>query len=652
MQSARKRARGSWGTMPSGSEREAAPGWVRYGFALLAAALAFLLTFLFGPFVERSLFLFFFAAVAVSAWCGGLGPALVTTVLAVVSANYFFIPPYDRWAKGPGDLLALAVFGVVAVILSRLSESRRAAVRRLLDSESRFRTMADTAPVLIWMSDAAGQRTYFNRPWLEFTGRSLGEESGNGWIEDLHPEDIDPYHGRFHSALSSRESFTVVYRLRRADGEYRWVLDTGVPRVAPEGNFAGYIGSGIDITRRKETEDTQQFLLEAARLLASSLDLEATLQQIVALLVPRFADYCVVHLLAEDGSFRQAVAGHADPEQQHQLDELGRLYHPKVTDQDSVIVQAWASGTAVLIPDTDHETSSLLQDPGMQRLGRELGTRSYAVLPLGARGSARGTIYLATARSGRRYDREDRALRELFELFADRAGLALDNARLFTEVRLAHERDLRTSRLESQLMQARLETLRAQLNPHFLFNALNTIAMLVRRQASAKAVRGIVGLSQMLRQVLDRRSSPEVRLGEELALVEHYLTVEQLRFQDRLAVSVNVPRDVLDAWVPSLILQPLVENAVRHGIDRQAGAGLIEIVGRRHNGTLRLEVRDSGPGFPDGWDPASSAGIGLANTQERLRRLYGAAHGFKVRNPPAGGAVVSVTVPFRTESPV
>ena len=567
----------------------------RYALAFLVTALAFLLTFLFQPLMERSLFLFFFIAVAVSAWCGGLGPGLIATVLAVAIANYFFISPFDRWPKGPGDLLALSVFGLLAVTLSSLGESRRVAQRLAKHEAMQAQQLA----------------------------RSLQEQASE-------------------LQRSTEEATALAAELTRSN---QGLMDSVAEAEAARTTAEAAVG------QLRERETAQQFLLEAARVLASSLDLQATLNQMTALLVPRVADFCLVHMQGEDGSFQQVAAAHAEPEKVRLLEELGRFYQPKPDNPISMVARAWKAGTLVLTENAE-DVWAKLQNPEARQISRQLETRSYAVLPLIARGTTLGTILVATSSSGRGYSEGDVSFRELLELFAGRAALALDNARLYTEVRLAHDRDLRTSQLESQLMQARLEALRAQLNPHFLFNALNTIAMLVRRQANTDALQGIVGLSQLLRQVLDRHGEPEVTLGEELALVQHYLTVEELRFQDRLGVSVSVPPEVLDARVPSLILQPLVENAVRHGVSRRGVAGQIAISGRRHNGTLRLEVRDNGPGFPEGWDPAKSAGIGLANTRERLHRLYGATHRFKARNGPQGGAVVSVTIPFRPLSPV
>jgi LytS/YehU family sensor histidine kinase len=370
----------------------------------------------------------------------------------------------------------------------------------------------------------------------------------------------------------------------------------------------------------------QPLLLEAARVLASSLDLEATLDQVTGLLVPRLADYCQVHLRDDRGTLRLAAATRAPGLPALSSAEPGNRLH-----------QACRSGRLLLVPDAAAER-------------QPAGVVSCAVVPLVARGSALGTLWLGSASLARRYEPGDVELCALLEILAARAALALDNARLYAEVRQAHEHELRASQLEVRLTAARLEALRAQLNPHFLFNALNTIAMLVRRQANADALRGIVGLSQLLRQVLDRREEAEVALGEELALVEHYLAIEQLRYRDRLAVRVDVAPETLEACVPSLLLQPLVENAVRHGVGSRDGAGLILIAGHRQGERLRLEVRDNGPGFPPGWEPRSGRGLGLTNTRERLLSLYGADQLLELTNAPAGGAVVVVTIPFHHRS--
>ncbi|HEY0970301.1 MAG TPA: histidine kinase [Gemmatimonadales bacterium] len=216
------------------------------------------------------------------------------------------------------------------------------------------------------------------------------------------------------------------------------------------------------------------------------------------------------------------------------------------------------------------------------------------------------------------------------------------------EAERARARAVRASQLEAQLGQARLDALRAQLNPHFLFNTLNTIAMLVRRNANSEALGGIVGLGELLRQVLDRRGTAEVPLAHELAMVERYLDIERLRFRDRLSVALAVEDDALDALVPTMLLQPLVENAVRHGVARKSGPGRVEIAARSRNGRLTIEVRDDGPGFPAGWRERPAPGVGIANTRERLRQLFGDGQRFAVSNGCGGGAVVSLELPHQT----
>ena len=139
------------------------------------------------------------------------------------------------------------------VIIRDVTESRRAQ-EALHESEQRFRLVANTAPVLIWMSGPDKLRNYFNQPWLEFTGRSLEAQLGDGWAEGVHPEDLRICLGTYTSAFDRRESFNMQYRLRRNDGEYRWVSDIGVPRFNPDGSFAGYISSCIDVTERKMVE--------------------------------------------------------------------------------------------------------------------------------------------------------------------------------------------------------------------------------------------------------------------------------------------------------------------------------------------------------------------------------------------------------------
>jgi LytS/YehU family sensor histidine kinase len=191
-----------------------------------------------------------------------------------------------------------------------------------------------------------------------------------------------------------------------------------------------------------------------------------------------------------------------------------------------------------------------------------------------------------------------------------------------------------------------------QLQPHFLFNTLNAISALIPADAQP-ARRMVAQLGDMLRIALDHEETQEVALRDELAFLEPYLEIEQARLGDRLTVVMDVDPDVLDARVPHLILQPLVENAVRHGIAPRIEPGTVRISATTRAGgrSVELEVRDDGPGIACDGRAAARKGVGLANIRSRLVQLYGDAHRFDLRDHPEGGAVVTVVLPLRrTES--
>ncbi len=209
------------------------------------------------------------------------------------------------------------------------------------------------------------------------------------------------------------------------------------------------------------------------------------------------------------------------------------------------------------------------------------------------------------------------------------------------------ERESQASELKAQLAQAQLESLKMQLHPHFLFNTLHTIAGLVRSNEKGPAVNMISGLSDLLRHALESANEQQVPLREELKFIELYLDIQKVRFSDRLTVQMEIAPDTLEALVPNLILQPLVENAIRHGISLKNSAGLLSIKSCYENGHVQIIVSDDGPGLPSGWHIEKSAGIGLANTNERLKHLYGTAYRFELSNGSQAGTTASITIPFR-----
>ena len=213
----------------------------------------------------------------------------------------------------------------------------------------------------------------------------------------------------------------------------------------------------------------------------------------------------------------------------------------------------------------------------------------------------------------------------------------------------AKEREAQTARLAAQVAEARLGALRMQLHPHFLFNSLNAITVLVRDRDTLAAGRMLDLLSDVLHQVLRSDQAHEVSLADELRFLERYLAIEQVRFSDRLAVRFDVDEALLDAAVPEFLLQPLVENALRHGIAQRADAGAVEVSARRDGDTLVLSVTDNGPGPDADRRDVNRTGLGLANMRERLTTLYGARAQLELhaRPGPERGTIATIMIPFR-----
>lgn len=217
------------------------------------------------------------------------------------------------------------------------------------------------------------------------------------------------------------------------------------------------------------------------------------------------------------------------------------------------------------------------------------------------------------------------------------------------EIREKYQREsLKAAQLESRLIEAELRALKQQLNPHFLFNTMNTIAVLVREAKNDEAVRLIARLSTLLRMSLDNTRVQTVTLRQELDFLTRYLEIQRARFGERLNFKTEVEPPALDAVVPNLILQPIVENAILHGIAQRPTPGSIEIVARVRDRRLEVEVRDDGPGFEGAPDHRVREGVGLTNTRERLGRHYGKDHQMVLRSERGRGVTVSLVLPYQS----
>lgn len=213
--------------------------------------------------------------------------------------------------------------------------------------------------------------------------------------------------------------------------------------------------------------------------------------------------------------------------------------------------------------------------------------------------------------------------------------------------RQVRARELRTARLETRLMESQLQTLQQQLHPHFLFNTLHAILSLIHRDPD-RAELMIERLSDLLRITLHKVGTQEVELAEELEYMNAYLDIQQIHFGDRLRIACRIDAAAMDVMVPTLILQPLVENAIRHGLEPMVRAGTLTIEAKADGDTLSLRVRDDGAGLPKQWQRRE--GVGLTNTRSRLDRLYGEQAAITVRDNPGGGVLVDIYLPLRRSS--
>lgn len=211
------------------------------------------------------------------------------------------------------------------------------------------------------------------------------------------------------------------------------------------------------------------------------------------------------------------------------------------------------------------------------------------------------------------------------------------------------EREVTASQLEARLAQTRLQILKFQLQPHFLFNTLNTISELVYKdQESAEQM--ITNLSDLLRLSLEKLEVQEVSLQQELDFLKKYVEIEQMRFHDRLTIEINVAPETLDAKVPNMILQPLVENAIKHGIAPLSKGGTVKVSSERQNGNLLLSVSDNGVGLKNTDISEIPEGVGLKNTKSRLKHLYGVNHQFEILPLEKGGVTLNLTIPFENDN--
>ncbi len=331
----------------------------------------------------------------------------------------------------PGADGTVVLVGGIAIDITDLKRTEEA----LRQSDERFRQLADAVPQIVYVLRSDGTAEYLNQRWRDYTGHATADE--DILAELIHPDDLPTLQARWSDAAQRASAFEGEFRLKRAsDGEFRWFLSRSVPIRDAQGSITKWFGTSTDIDDRKRAELRQELLAEAGRLLSSALDYEATLAHVCRLVVPIFADWCQLDLLAESGELQRLEVAHKDPAQVELIRELQRRYPPH--SDDHALMKVIRTGEpAVAFELTDEQLVQSARDPDHLRLVRSLGLRSVMIIPLTARGRTLGALTLIAAESARRYDQDD--LHSAMEL-GGRVALAVDNARLFAEAQEAGRR--------------------------------------------------------------------------------------------------------------------------------------------------------------------------------------------------------------------
>jgi PAS domain S-box-containing protein len=532
-------------------------------------------------------------------------------------------------------------------------------------SEARFRTLADSAPVLVWMAGPDALCHFFNRPWLEFTGRAPEQELGTGWTAGVHPDDVERCMDVRLASFRERRPFRMDYRLRRADGEFRWLLDSAVPLFTPGGEFTGYIGSCLDIHDRRMEEEREHFLLAAGSALGASLDYEHTLAGLARLAVPFLADYASIDVVAPDGEIRRVETAHRDPAGESVLRDVWTRY-PYRADDELGVPRVVRTGAPVLIPEvTDEATAAFARDAEHAALLRRLGPRSYLCVPLVARDGVLGALSLVMSDSGRRYGPADLQLaREV----ARRAAVAIDNARLYAAA-------VEANQAKTDFMAVMSHELRTPLNAIIgytdLFLAGIPIALPEPFRPQVERIRAAA--RHLLRLIEEILTFSRIEAGREeihpapadasAIAQEAAALVEPLALERGLAFRVEAPEAgpplVTDAGRAQQVLVNLLGNAVKF-TDR----GEVVLRVAEEPGAVAFAVRDTGVGIAPGqqeriFDPfwqvdqsisrsAGGSGLGLSVARQLARLLGGDV---AVASAPGDGSTFTLRLPLAPPSP-
>jgi PAS domain S-box-containing protein len=637
----------------------------------------------------RQPFLLFVPAVALTGFVAGPRFGLLAAVLGGAAGTAFFAGP----AADPSLALRIAGYALVsgtvllALILERRSRhrlqetlqvERQQADQRIEHarqaqepgSQSPIQLRPDmldaSSNVMVWMAGTDGRCEWFNQGWLAFTGRTLEEERAAGCSGSVHPDDARQRERVFGAALERREPFEVEYRLRRADGRYRWMLDRGLPRFAADGTFAGYVGTCIDMHDRREAESRALLLAQAANIVGSTPEVEDALEQVARLAVPLLADVCLVHVTAgsSEGALRFAQT---DTEQESVLSELRSRYPPHAAVPCFPTVLR--TGESMVLADIDRSVLELTaqDDVHLDLMGR-LRWRCAICVPLRSRGNVVGVLGLANASDRPPLNEVDLTFaQELAQYLA----AAVDNTLLLREAKAAYEQTLESSRLKDEFLATLSHELRTPLNAIVGWSRLLMDGQL-SDQEQARAVetinRNAAAQNQLIADMLDVSRIVSGKLRLDLRQVDPAAVV-------RAALDTVLPAaQAKDITLQMLLdpaagpitgdpdrLQQIVWNLLSNAIKFTPRGGRVLLRLEKPNSHVSITVEDTGPGVDpeflpfvfDRFRQADSSstrrqgglGLGLAIVRHLVELHGGTAH---AENRASGrGAVFSISLPRR-----
>ncbi len=636
---------------------------------------------------QQAAYLLFVPAIALAAVKAGLGSGVLALALGGVAGTLLFAAPPADTVPARLALYALVGGGVLAIgaaerrsrerwhrELVGAGEARVASSERAVESaqpaapsegEHRLDIMARSTGLMVWMAGASGECEWFNNGWLEFTGRRLEEALADGCSASVHPDDVERRLREFEAALAVREPFEVEFRLRRTDGRYRWMLDRGLPRFAADGTFAGYVGTCFDMHDRREKEERDRLLAQAANVVGSTPEIEDALEQVASLAVPLLADVCLIHVTASAGPGWLRFANR-DSEQVSLLKELGSRYPPPAAVPCFPTVLR--TGESMVLAELTRPVLELtaLDDLHLDLMAR-LNWRSVLCVPMRARGKVLGVLGLANVTD--RAPLSDSDLGFATELAQFLAGV-VDSGVLLREAQASYEQVLESSRLKDEFLATLSHELRTPLNAIVGWSRLLMDGQLSEQDAS-RAVetihRNAAAQNQLIADMLDVSRIVSGKLRLDLREVDPAAVIGA-------AVDTVLPaahgkgialQTVIDPSAGPITgdpdrLQQVVWNLLANAIKFTPRGGRVLLRLEKPDSQVAITVEDNGPGVDpeflpfvfDRFRQADSSstrrqgglGLGLAIVRHLVELHGGTA---QAQNRAGGGAIFTIQLPRR-----